>query len=361
MNYYCKELTVNENAINTAGIKARDDIDTILDAIGFHALPVYYHNVKTEKNKFVKQLRIFHSLKEGFSPLRKGDVLLVQFPLVMTTGLFGVLLHDLLRRDIRIIALVHDLETLRTGKIASTGMLKKLKHRAAEWGMLSKADCVIVHNPYMLRSLSALGLDETRMVSLELFDYMIPDFNGEKRSGKTGKDKPVIIAGNLRPHKSGYAYHLPSNSRFNLYGIDFSGELPEGSQYFGAFPPDEIPFVMDGSFGLVWDGESVETCTGVFGEYMKLNCPHKTSLYLAAGIPVAIWKEAALADFILRNKVGIAVASLHDLHDTIDRLSNEEYAEMVKNAEAIGARLRAGYYTRKAVAACRAAEGDSRT
>ena len=30
--------------------------------------------------------------------------------------------------------------------------------------------------------------------------------------------------------------------------------------------PDELPFAMKGSFGLVWDGESANTCTGIFGE-----------------------------------------------------------------------------------------------
>ena len=69
----------------------------------------------------------------------------------------------------------------------------------------------------------------------------------------------------------------------------------------------QIIFLLNlfGSFGLVWDGMSSETCKGSFGEYLRINNPHKTSLYLASGIPVIIWSKAALAEFIEKNKCGI--------------------------------------------------------
>ena len=60
---------------------------------------------------------------------------------------------------------------------------------------------------------------------------------------------------------------------------------------------------MDQNFGLVWDGTSLDGCNGRYGEYLKFNNPHKTSLYLSCGIPVIIWKEAALADFVEEHKV----------------------------------------------------------
>ena len=34
-------------------------------------------------------------------------------------------------------------------------------------------------------------------------------------------------------------------------------------------------YKMEGSFGLVWDGTSKDTCIGGFGEYLKFNNPHK--------------------------------------------------------------------------------------
>ena len=34
----------------------------------------------------------------------------------------------------------------------------------------------------------------------------------------------------------------------------------------------------------MWDGPSPDTCAGVYGAYLRYNNPHKTSLYLAAGL-----------------------------------------------------------------------------
>ena len=78
---------------------------------------------------------------------------------------------------------------------------------------------------------------------------------------------------------------------------------------------------------------STATCTGVYGEYLRINNPHKTSLYLASEIPVIIWKEAALAKFIVDNKCGIAVDSLEDIKQALQDLSEEEYNEMKNNAK----------------------------
>ena len=352
MEYYSKELYVQQNVINTAGVKARDDFDDILEEIGFQALPVYYDGLERLDLTLSRQVFIYQCTKKASESLQRGDVLFLQFPLLQTSVFSDLLVDNLRRMEVPYILLLHDLETLRHGKRVSTSPVRRLKTRLVEGGMLKHASRIIAHNARMLDVLAEKGIPREKLVPLEIFDYLIPDYDPQRRQGKVGKDRPVIIAGNLRPHKSGYAYHLPPNCNFNLYGVDFTGELNLGSRYFGAFPPEEVPYVMRGSFGLVWDGDVAETCSGIFGEYLKLNCPHKVSLYLAAGIPVAIWSEAAMADFVLENKVGIVVDSLYDLRETIDRLSSEEYAEMVRNAEMIGERLRSGYYSRKAVNAC---------
>ena len=69
-------------------------------------------------------------------------------------------------------------------------------------------------------------------------------------------------------------------------------------KYCGQYKPEELPEKLEGGFGLVWDGDDLGACTGVFGEYMKYNNPHKTSLYLASGLPVIIWEKAAMAKYI---------------------------------------------------------------
>ena len=132
-----------------------------------------------------------------------------------------------------------------------------------------------------------------------------------------------------------------------MYGVGYEGPVNDKIHYLGSFLPDEIPYVLNGSFGLVWDGESADTCKGAYGEYLKINNPHKTSLYLAAGLPVIIWKDAALAEFVREEECGILVGSLQDIGKQISELPEEEYRKLRQNAEKIGKKLRSGFYTKR--------------
>jgi hypothetical protein len=105
---------------------------------------------------------------------------------------------------------------------------------------------------------------------------------------------------------------------------------------------------MTGGYGLVWDGDSPSTCSGA-GAYLRINDPHKTSLYLAGGLPVITWKDAAIADFIQTEGCGIVVAGLEDIQDSLAAVSKEQYDQMSANVAHVGARLRDGFYTRQAM------------
>lgn len=43
-------------------------------------------------------------------------------------------------------------------------------------------------------------------------------------------------------------------------------------------------------------------------------------MYLAAGIPVIIWEEAALANFIKKNHCGITIKSTDEIRNIIDNM-----------------------------------------
>ena len=96
----------------------------------------------------------------------------------------------------------------------------------------------------------------------------------------------------------------------------------------------------------MWDGNDIDDCTGL-GRYLKYNNPHKISLYLAAGLPVIIWKEAALAEWISNRKLGIAVERLDQIEELLDMMRQEEYEEMAENARREGRKLRQGKYFRQ--------------
>ena len=102
-------------------------------------------------------------------------------------------------------------------------------------------------------------------------------------------------------------------------------------------------------YGMGRHSNSAVVFLEIFFFFLRINNPHKTSLYLASDIPVLIWKEAALAEFIQENGCGIVVDSIYDAKDAISKLSYEEYAAMQANAAKVGKRLRSGYYTRKAI------------
>ena len=162
----------------------------------------------------------------------------------------------------------------------------------------------------------------------------------------------VIVAGSLHPKKSRYIYNAPETLKLNLFGINYDDRGLKNHNYKGSFMPDELPFVLEGSFGLVWDGDTADTCSGVYGEYLRLNNPHKTSLYLASSIPVIIWDQAALADFVEENGCGIKVSSLQEIPGILSNMSEDKYRELTEGAKAVSERLRAGYYTKKAVNQC---------
>ncbi len=113
-----------------------------------------------------------------------------------------------------------------------------------------------------------------------------------------------------------------------------------------------MPNHLQGGFGLVWDGDSPHTCSGMYGEYLKMNNPHKSSLYLASGFPIIVWSQSALADFVRKNNCGILVDSLFEIAERLDSISNDEYEVLLKNSKKIGDNIRKGYYLKTALEKC---------
>ena len=82
---------------------------------------------------------------------------------------------------------------------------------------------------------------------------------------------------------------------------------------------------------------------------MKFNNPHKTSLYITTGLPILIWREAAMAQFIVKNKLGVAIDSLVNMDEILDSITDDEYRIMRENALKMGKDLKNGKYTKKIV------------
>ena len=140
--------------------------------------------------------------------------------------------------------------------------------------------------------------------------------------------------------------------KWHLFGPYYDpAKLTSGNfSYGGCRPPEELPRYLADGFGCVWYGESASICTGKIVDYLRFINPHKMSLYLAAGLPVVVWDESAVADFVVRKEIGFAVHSLDELPKRIGDMSAEEYAAMAQNARQLGRSIPKGEFTRPAVA-----------
>ena len=50
-----------------------------------------------------------------------------------------------------------------------------------------------------------------------------------------------------------------------------------------------------GSFGLIWEGDSIEKPSGSLGRYIQYISHHKLSLYILAKLPIIVAASAATA------------------------------------------------------------------
>ena len=346
MKYYLKEEFLQNKNIKNAGNKARNDVEEIVKREGY--LPLLLTVEDWYKLGTVKaQQHKAKALSKAFAQLKSGDQLLIQFPMLHHSFFTTHLVKKIQRKGVKVYLIIHDLEVLRNANLDTVPLKHKIRVHLQESSLLGAADGIVAHNPIMKSVLVDKGIAEDKIVSLGIFDYLIPDF--QEKSGQT-KDQPIIVAGNLAQEKAGYLYKLPAEPSYNLYGVGFDeNRALLNETYFGSFLPDELPSVLEGGFGLVWDGDSADTCSGVFGEYLRFNNSHKASLYLASGFPLVVWSQSALSHFVLENGCGIAVESLHDIKTTIENLSESDYQGLIGNAKLIGKRIREGFYLTSAL------------
>ena len=346
MKYFLKEEFLKDSGARNAGNKARNDVEEIVKREGYQPLLLTVEDwyqmgtVKAQRHKA-------KALAQAFSQLKSGDQLLIQFPMLHHSFFTTRLVRKIQRRGVQVYFIIHDLEALRYANLDTVPLKHKIRVHLQESSLLKVADGVIAHNPIMKSVLVEKGIPEHKLVSLEIFDYLIPNY--QEKDGLS-KDQPIIVAGNLAQEKAGYLYQLPARPAYNLYGVGFDESRALANEtYFGSFLPDELPAALEGGFGLVWDGDSAQTCSGVFGEYLRYNNSHKASLYLASGFPLVVWKQSALSRFVLENGCGIAVESLHDLKATIDYLSDEDYQDLVEKTKYIGKKIRDGFFLTNAL------------
>jgi hypothetical protein len=166
------------------------------------------------------------------------------------------------------------------------------------------------------------------------------------------KSNTIVYAGNLAPQKTPFIYYLSeiNNCTFNIYGPAATiKKWPNNTKYMGQLPASDINRYIVGSFGLIWDGNSIDNLEGPYGCYNRINTSHKLSLYITSGLPIIASKDAGIASLITKFEIGYLVQSLRDLPSLINNISEEDYEIKRTNLQQLSEKIISGYHTRSAI------------
>ena len=332
------------NISDTAGSKARVDIKKIIGDMGYQVMNMHCRsgNKKGDETEGCDKL-VKADWKYFLNIIPEYSIVFMQLP-APSEMIFPKNLMFRIKeiKHIRFVCLIHDVDSLRRQDVSLM--------RQDEFELIKEiSDLLIVHNDVMKQYFERAGVKKSRIITLQIFDYLHEGVENNKVFEKT-----INFAGNLSRGKSPFLDHVGKLSplKFRLYGSGLSDDIlakATNIEYCGSYPAEFLPQELDRGFGLIWDGDRLDTCAGGTGEYLRYNNPHKMSLYLSAGLPVIIWSGAAQAGFVREKQVGIIVDSLYDIKDVLDRMDEEWYFTLAENARKISGLLKSGYYTRRAV------------
>lgn len=323
--------------------KARRDAKQIVLQMGYREINLFHGG---RWKLLILCEMVFSCIKTMFIA-SKGDNVFIQYPYYPSAvnRLFLFLLSFGKKiKKYRVTMLIHDVISLRQRVTHPDDELKLLAAEVQKWVW---ADRVICHNKSMLVTLKRANPYD-HYVELGAFDYL---YNGLTCERIYHEYPTVMIAGYLGKDKSAYLYKLDEveNVKFDLFGTNYTGMETDQIRYRGKFSAEELIPHLDGQYGLVWDGDSIDTCSGDTGEYLKYNNPHKFSLYIAAGVPVIVWKESALAEYVSESKIGICVDSLMKLPCVLENISEQKYHQLCENVHRERARIILGNNLKEAL------------
>jgi hypothetical protein len=302
--------------------KAREDVNKIAQTHGFTPFLINTCTIKeqfeTPQSRivlFFYKLRKLFILFQSIISIKRKTLALLQYPLAPFGEKFTLFFCRCLRKkNCHLVILIHDIDHFRYNQVFGKTEAK----------ILNSASELIVHTPQMLNLLIDNDVNQPYRL-LWLFDYLTKDVPCKEQHCKRNC---VAFAGKLS--KSDFLEALKKVNfdivRMHLYGNkpDDTADYPEWMEYMGRFSPENVSALTE-EWGLTWDGNGIEALHGPLGNYLKYNSSHKVSLYIAAGIPVIVSKDSALAEYVEKNKLGITISSLLELDHVILNQNKEEF------------------------------------
>lgn len=188
------------------------------------------------------------------------------------------------------------------------------------------------------------------IVEMTALDFLCSD--NDKRHSIRKRTNSICYGGNLSWEQSGFIYELRQLKylNFNIYGINLPRKFVEHNvHYKGSFSAEKCIIMLQGSWGLVWQGTTLNGDNDNRSAYYKYVCPHKFSMYMLSGLPVIVKSDSAMADFVREHNCGICVSTLYELEQEIKNVSDESYALYAKNALEVGNEMRQGKFLKTAL------------
>lgn len=305
------------------------DAEKIAEEMGFRPLQL------TAAGRLVRIRRFWQAWRIS-QRLEAGDTLFAVYPVYGRMDQW--LLKRVKQKGIRLIALVADIDGLKD---------EDAKLLEQDIKLLGIFDAYVVHSAAM-EEWVVKYVKKAPVAQLGFFDFLAP-----VNTAVRGLSNQVVFAGNLS--KSGFLAQLQdpvlASLHFRLYGVGVEKAWLQPGQvdWEGKFAPAELPQRLQGSFGLVWDGDAAKGAEGALGRYMQYISHHKLSLYILAGMPVIVSAEAASAILVEKYGIGLVIDSLDELPAEIEKLSEESFSVMRKNMEPLARRISSGQNLRQAL------------
>lgn len=321
-------LTTEIPQEKTAASKARVDVLEILVAEGYQML--YLPKKMSLSNILKFRNELYRMSKDN------NTHVVIEYPCWKKKRMYIVYALCKLK-GIKLYGIIHDVAALRF----------QVSHKL-DISLLKLFDGLISHNSSMTKWLREKGYKK-KIVDLNAFDYLLENPRSFHEPSVNGQFK-LFYAGNLAYNKATYIYDQKisklDNVQLNVYGIEFDKARMNGSKvrYQGVFNPSSPELTENYHFGLIWEGNSLDKCDGLFGNYIRYNNPHKFSLYLSLGLPIIVWKEAAIAKFITENKIGVTISNFQELETLNQKVDPETYKTYLSNIKTVSEKVRSGYF-----------------
>ena len=324
-------ISRNYRGTGSAGNKAKTDNEDTLAQAGAHNLGL---RRTCHKNKVATFFIDLAGIAKYACCVRRGDIILLQYPVKKYFTFICRVAHW---RGAKTVALIHDLGSFRRKKLTVQKEIRRLMH----------ANYVIASNATMQRWLGDNGYTHPTG-ALGLFDYRSPEVNTAHTAAQ--QQLRLVYAGGLAMRKNAFLLKLstqPLPYELHIFGNrdGLPGLKDNAAMMFHPFmPADNFIREVDADFGLVWDGDSTDSCTGAFGEYLRFNSPHKASFYLRAGLPLVVWRQAAIAPIVEHEGIGICIDSLDELAARLQAVTPECYKAMRRQVVLVAQRLASGQF-----------------